>query len=1333
MVKDETNPVRLSHSLHSSESKTGTPHGDTASIVNGKNQDNSLEKLDSKVIDLKDQSEDDPYKHLTPEEANVIKRQLDIPEVNLSYFDLFRYATFNDKLFIGTAGFASIAAGAILPLMTIVFGQLAGVFQSFMLMQMAPDEFQNELNKYTLYFVYMGIGEFVTIYYCTVVFIYVGEHIAQKIREEYLAAILRQNIGFFDKLGAGEITTRITADTNLIQDGISEKIGLTLTAVATFITAFIIGFIKSWKLTLILMSTVIAIVLVMGTGSRFTVKFNKISLEAFATGGSVAEEVISSIRNTTAFSTQDKLAKQYDSHLTVAEKWGFKQRAVLGCMVGCMMCVVYLNYGLAFWQGSRFLVTGDINLSAVITVLLAIMIGAFSLGNAAPNAQAFTTATAAAAKIYNTIDRTSPLDSSLDEGEKFDNVQGTIEFKNIKHVYPSRPEVVVLHDLNLVIPAGKVTALVGASGSGKSTIVGLVERFYDPIGGQVLLDGHDIRTLNLRWLRENVSLVQQEPVLFGTTIYGNVCHGLIGTVHENAAEEKKRELVIKACEMANADGFIRSLPEGYETNVGERGFLLSGGQKQRIAIARAIVSDPKILLLDEATSALDTRSEGVVQGALDAASKGRTTIVIAHRLSTIKTADNIVVMTKGCIVEQGTHDELLEKRGAYYNLVEAQRIGARNNEESSEAAIATDAEKLTRMPTEKGELPEVDPDDEKVAYKLEKTATSKSKSSLALESRPSDVNSKYSLWSLIVMTAKFNSTEKLYMIIGLISSVICGGGYPTQAVLFAKSIVALSAPPEQYGQLRKDANFWSGMYLMLAFVQLISYVVQGYCFAYCAERLIHRVRDRAFRTMLRQDIAWFDREENTAGALTSFLSTETTNLAGMSGVTLGTILNVITTLIAAIAVSCAIGWKLALVCTATIPILLGCGFFRFWMLAQFQKRSKKAYESSAGYACEATSAIRTVASLTRENDVLQHYHESLVEQGKQSLVSILRSSTLYAASQSFLFFCIALGFWYGGTLMRKREYDMLKFFLVFTAIIFGSQSAGTIFSFAPDMGKAKHAAHELRTLFDRKPEIDSWSDEGEKVTDMEGHIEFRDVHFRYPTRPNQPVLRGLDLVVKPGQYVALCGPSGCGKSTTIALIERFYNPLAGGVFVDGREISRLNINDYRKYLALVSQEPTLYQGTIRDNILLGADREDVTEEEIVQVCKDANIYDFIMSLPDGFNTLCGSKGTLLSGGQKQRIAIARALIRNPRVLLLDEATSALDSESEKVVQAALDKAAKGRTTIAVAHRLSTIQKADVIYVFDAGRIIEAGTHSELLAKKGKYYELVNLQSLEKNQ
>lgn len=997
---------------------------------------------------------------------------------------------------------------------------------------------------------------------------------------------------------------------------------------------------------------------------------------------------------------------------------------------------------LAFWQGSRFLVKGQggVSLSDILTILLSIMIGAFSLGNVAPNAQAFTTSIAAAGKIFATIDRVSPLDPTNQDGKIIDNVEGNVELRNVRQIYPSRPEVVVMEDVSLKVPASKTTALVGASGSGKSTIVGLVERFYDPVGGEVLFDGVDVRDLNLRFLRQQISLVSQEPTLFGTTIFGNIAHGLIGSQFEHVEPDKKMQLVIDAAKMSNAHDFISELPEGYDTNVGERGFLLSGGQKQRIAIARAVVSDPKVLLLDEATSALDTKSEGVVQAALDKAAEGRTTITIAHRLSTIKHADNIVVMSEGRIVEMGSHDELLERKSAYYNLVEAQQIAAANQEDDEEEEEehetvdklsyqdSTDDAQRTSSESRRNRS------EVTLEKKLSRKQTNKSISLAALNEKDEEKRPKYSLWILIMSVAKFNKPEWPIMCFGLGCSIIAGGGQPVQAVFFAKCIVALSRPPSQYAELRSDINFWCLMFLMLAFVILFAYAGQGIAFAICSERLVRRSRDRSFRSMLRQDIAFFDKDENSAGALTTYLSTTTTNLAGLSGATLGTILNVVTTLVAAFVLSIAIGWKLALVCIATVPIVLACGFLRFFMLTRFQERAKRGYEKSASYACEATSAIRTVASLTRENDVWDNYHQQLVDQGQKSIRSILKSSSLYAASQSFMFLCIALGFWYGGTLIGNREYTLEQFFICFSAVIFGAQSAGTIFSFAPDMGKAKHAAAELKTLFGRKPPIDSWSSVGEVMDTAEGALRFEDVHFRYPTRPEQPVLRGLNLFVNPGEYVALVGSSGCGKSTTISLLERFYDPLAGRVTLDGREISSLNLKSYRRHLALVSQEPTLYQGTIRENILLGSARDPstVTEEQIEKAMKNANIFSFVGSLPDGLNTVVGNKGVMLSGGQKQRIAIARALLRDPKVLLLDEATSALDSESEKVVQAALDQAARGRTTVAVAHRLSTIQKADRIFVFDKGVIVEQGTHRELMNKKGRYFELVQLQSLQKN-
>ncbi|KAL4080878.1 P-loop containing nucleoside triphosphate hydrolase protein [Scleroderma citrinum] len=406
------------------------------------------------------------------------------------------------------------------------------------------------------------------------------------------------------------------------------------------------------------------------------------------------------------------------------------------------------------------------------------------------------------------------------------------------------------------------------------------------------------------------------------------------------------------------------------------------------------------------------------------------------------------------------------------------------------------------------------------------------------------------------------------------------------------------------------------------------------------------------------------------------------------------------------------------------------GYIRLRIVVLKDQANKAAHATSAKLACEAAGAIRTVSSLTREEDCLKLYTSSLDEVLRRSNRTSIWSSILFAFSKSSAFWAIALTFWYGSTLVSRLEVSTTGFFTALMGTTFGAMQAGDVIQFMPDMSFARSAGAAMIKLFDTTPEIeaDSPDEKTFPAGSVEGQIRLENVHFRYPTRPAVRVLRGLNLTIERGTYVALVGASGCGKSTVIQLIERFYDPLVGRVLLDGQPINEYNVQEYRKQIALVSQEPTLYSGTIRFNILLGATKpiSEVTQGDVEAACRDANILDFIKSLPDGFETEVGGKGSQLSGGQKQRIAIARALIRKPKVLLLDEATSALDSNSEKVVQDALDKAAKGRTTIAIAHRLSTIQNADCM---QEGHVSEAGTHDELLTLRGDYYEYVQLQIL----
>lgn len=731
----------------------------------------------------------------------------------------------------------------------------------------SPDDFQSRVNYLALFFVYLGIAEFVLSYITTFIFIDRGEVIASRIKEQYFAAILRQNIGYFDKLGSGEITNRISSDTILIQEGMSEKLGYITENLSTFVVAFIIGFSFSYKLTLIMMSIAISIGIAFAATSNLMRVYFTRSLDGASAGGSIAEEVLSSIHNVHAFQMQDRLADKYSKFLQISEHWALRAGAAVGFMTGFLWLGVYSDDALGFWQGSVLLAKNEITIGQTITVLAAMVEGTFAISNITPHIRSVTSGLAAVNKIFATIDRTSYIDSFSNEGAALDTVEGEIELKNVRFIYPSRPTVTVLADFSLKIPAGKTVALVGASGSGKSTIIGLLERFYAPLAGEVLIDRHDITRLNVKWLRQQIALVSQEPTLFSCSIYENICHGLIGTKNEFASEIEKRALVVEACKMANAMVFVDALPEGLDTNVGERGFLLSGGQKQRIAIARAIVGDPRILLLDEATSALDTKSEGVVQEALDRASKNRTTIVIAHRLSTIKNADLIVVMRRGEIIEQGTHDELIARKSDYYELVQAQTLDSEQKPIATTDDVTEEIEDEKKM--EMTELSQV-----KTSFTLGRIGT------VACKAEIPEIR-KYSFLELVNFISDLSAPERRLNIFGALCSVIQGLGYPSLGLFYGKCVEAFSYMPNTY-RMRREINIFAGLFFMLASVELLASATALGIYSYTGQKLVRRIRIGTFRRIMRQDIAFFDKDENSTGALTSTLSRDAQAVEGMS-------------------------------------------------------------------------------------------------------------------------------------------------------------------------------------------------------------------------------------------------------------------------------------------------------------------------------------------------------------------------------------------------------------------------------------------------------------------
>ena len=1018
----------------------------------------------------------------------------------------------------------------------------------------------------------------------------------------------------------------------------------------------------------------------------------------------------------------------------------------------------------------------------VILVFFSVLIGGFMFGQAGSSIESIIKARTAAHKLYSVIDRIPEggegADARVPAGSALTMpVQGNIEFKAVHFRYATRP---VFKGLDVRIEAGTTVALVGESGCGKSTVGRLLERFYEPSAGTITLDGQDIRGLRIDQLRAAIGIVSQEPLLFEGSIRANIAVGRANASETSVALDD----IEAAARVASAHEFIATFPDKYDTIVGGKNSKLSGGQKQRVAIARAALRNPPILILDEATSALDTENERLVQSALDQLVHGgrRTTIVIAHRLTTVRDADKIIVLGSkdaagglagggavdgSTVLEEGTHDELMGRAGGKYKALVG--LGGSASASASSASLAgmdRSASKADLPAAAKGaadvdakEVDDVD-DNAKEDEKEELPAVKKSR-----------------IWA-------YSTPERGMLAIGSIVALVNGCIFPGIAIVFAEMLSLFSSHDTDY--IMKNAVLYGGIFAGIAFVNWVVAGLQGGIFGIVGERLTTRLRVHLFRSILRQDISFFDHPDNSVGALTANLRVDTAAVRSATGQSLGSAVQTFGSLVFGLTVAMMASWKYGLVLLAAVPALALGEMINMQNLASGEDAVSEALGKSAAHISEIAAMIREVKAFGLEHRMYQAYDGLLRAPAKEERNKSISGAAAFGIAQLNTMLFYAFAFWWGSWLMVRGHHDYYDFMRSLWALGFLAAGMGQAAGFAGDAAAASSASARIFSMIDRRPPIDTKpfmdgtpgtidkdaeirplpktseeaaaSGQGGIIPDaaFQGEIEFKGVKFAYPQR-EALILGGLNLVVKAGETVALVGQSGSGKSTVVQLVERFYdpvvqsavaagekkdkellkilvdgkNPEAGTVTLDGVDIRDLDVMWLRRQIGIVEQEPTLFSGTVHDNIAAGKGGEPATRDEVIEAATAANAHEFISKMEHGYDSEVGVGGGLVSGGQKQRIAIARAIIGKPRVLLLDEATSALDNESEKLVQASLDRllgeSDRKRTTIVIAHRLSTIRNASKICILEnagdgkGATVVEEGTHDELMAINGGRY------------